>query len=269
MKAIWNSLIIAFSMYSKIPMIKSDWTKENMRYVMCFFPMVGLVIGVFSFFLMEVGAYFLMGRGLFFLTSLLVAIPVFITGGIHLDGLLDTADALSSYQEKEKRLEILKDPRAGAFAIITGLIYFILYLGIYSLAVEFFVQSEEDLGRKMMAIIGISFILSRSFSGLSIVTFPMAKNTGLAATFSDMAQKRVVKNVMLLYIIVISSLMIVIEPLVGSITVISAIGVFLYYKRMSIKMFGGITGDLCGWFVQICELTMAFVAVIGSVFLFM
>ena len=37
MGRLWNSFKIAFSMYSKIPMPKSDWTKENMRYIMCFF----------------------------------------------------------------------------------------------------------------------------------------------------------------------------------------------------------------------------------------
>lgn len=33
----WNSFKIAFSMYSKIPMPQSEWTKENMRYVIAFF----------------------------------------------------------------------------------------------------------------------------------------------------------------------------------------------------------------------------------------
>ena len=46
-----------------------------------------------------------------------ILIPVLITGGIHLDGLLDTADALSSYKTKEEKLEILKDSHAGAFAL--------------------------------------------------------------------------------------------------------------------------------------------------------
>ena len=63
---------------------------------------------------------------------LLVLIPVFVRGGIHLDGLLDTADALNSYQPRERKLEILKDSNAGAFAVITALVYFLLYLGVYS-----------------------------------------------------------------------------------------------------------------------------------------
>ena len=56
----------------------------------------------------------------FFLAVILTVIPVFVTGGIHVDGLLDTSDALSSWQERTRRLEILKDSHAGAFAIITA-----------------------------------------------------------------------------------------------------------------------------------------------------
>ena len=43
-----NSFKIAFSMYSKIPMPQSEWSKENMRYVMCFLPLIGAVIGFLS-----------------------------------------------------------------------------------------------------------------------------------------------------------------------------------------------------------------------------
>lgn len=55
--------------------------------------------------------------------------PGSVTGGIHLDGLLDTADALSSYKTKEEKLEILKDSHAGAFAIIIGICWFVLVSG--------------------------------------------------------------------------------------------------------------------------------------------
>ena len=41
-----NSLKIAFSMYSKIPMPRTDWNKDNMKYAMCFFPLVGAVLGI-------------------------------------------------------------------------------------------------------------------------------------------------------------------------------------------------------------------------------
>ena len=94
MKRLWNSFKIAFAMYSKIPMPGADWEKENMRYMMCFFPLIGIVIGALA-----VGWAWLSERlqaGEILKSAVYVLIPVAVTGGIHLDGLLDTADALSS-----------------------------------------------------------------------------------------------------------------------------------------------------------------------------
>ena len=107
---------MAFSMYSKIPMPHIEWNKENMKNVLCFFPWVGAVAGVLVWLWFLVSDQ--LGFGVMLRASVAVLIPVLVTGGIHLDGLLDTADALSSWQTRERRLEILKDSHAGAFAII-------------------------------------------------------------------------------------------------------------------------------------------------------
>ena len=45
MKSLWNNFKVAFAMFSKIPMPRADWTKENMKYMFCFFPFIGTVIG--------------------------------------------------------------------------------------------------------------------------------------------------------------------------------------------------------------------------------
>ena len=50
--------------------------------------------------------------------ALILLIPILVTGGFHLDGYMDVKDALSSYADREKKLEILKDPNVGSFAII-------------------------------------------------------------------------------------------------------------------------------------------------------
>lgn len=98
-----------------------------MKYALCFFPWVGLAVGAVSavlFWLLQQ-----IGAGSMLRAAVLTAVPVLVTGGIHLDGYLDTMDALSSWREKQRRLEILKDPHAGAFAIIMGCLYFVLYAG--------------------------------------------------------------------------------------------------------------------------------------------
>lgn len=92
---------------------------------MCFFPVVGVIIGALVF-----GAGQLILRytecGKLFFAAVMTMIPVAVTGGIHLDGFADTIDAVSSYKDREKKLEILKDPHTGAFAVIGLCAYFLL-----------------------------------------------------------------------------------------------------------------------------------------------
>ena len=164
-------------MYSKIPMPMADWNKENMKYTFCFFPFIGLVIGALSYLVGWAGGKF--GFNPSFVSAVLVLVPVAVTGGIHVDGLLDTSDALSSWQERTRRLEILKDSHAGAFAIIVCCGYFLAAFGIWTEA------GAEDIG-----ILAVGFILSRALNGFGICTFPCAKNSGLAATFAQAADRK-------------------------------------------------------------------------------
>lgn len=244
-------LVIAFSMYSKIPMPQIEWTKERMRYVLCYFPLIGLVIGLCMEFWMHVGMK-IVGNSNFF-TAVLILIPVLITGGIHLDGFLDTWDALSSYKPMEEKLEILKDSHSGAFAIIMGLCYFVLTYGVYS-----------AVTLREMKVLAVGFMLSRAFSGMSIVAFKKAKKSGLVASFSDMAQKKAVGIVMIGYIVLCFQLMVYLDRILGPVCFLTAAAVFFYYKKMSYEKFGGITGDLAGFFLQVCELAMAVTVTIAA-----
>lgn len=240
----WNSFKIAFSMYSKIPMPKTDWNDKNMKYAMCFFPMVGAAIGLIVWAVYTISYQLQIGDIL--RTAILIVLPVLITGGIHLDGFVDTMDAINSYQPVERKLEILKDSHIGAFALICCIVYFIIDFGIWS-----------EAGGKSLTILCIGFILSRAFSALSIVTFACAKKSGLAASFSDAAQKNAVKITMYVYICICTVGMLYIDIILGSVCIITAFLMFIYYKHMSIKNFSGITGDLAGYFLQMCELLMA------------
>ncbi|MCR4943037.1 MAG: adenosylcobinamide-GDP ribazoletransferase [Clostridium sp.] len=240
---------IAFSMYSKIPMPEAKWDEKNMRYALCFFPFVGIVIGALFY------LWFIISNSLglnnILRSAVFTVIPILITGGIHVDGFVDTMDAVNSYQSKERKLEILKDSHIGAFALITCIVYFILNFGIVS----------EIRNFDSVFIIALGFVLSRSLSTMSIVKFQSAKNSGLARTFKDGAEKNTVKNVMIFYIILIAILMIYINAILGLGAFLSALSSFVYYKSMSYKNFGGITGDLAGFFLQICELMIMIVVV--------
>lgn len=251
MKTLWNSFKIAFAMYSKIPMLRADWTKENMRYVMCFFPLVGVAVGALQYVWCYIHPFFCEGT---VLPSVgYVLIPVLVTGGIHLDGFLDTADALSSYQPMERKLEILKDSHAGAFAIIVGICYFLLDLGVWS-----------ELGAQELQVLLIGYILSRALSGLAVVTFPCAKNTGLVAMFSDAAQKKRVRITMVIYVAICAGAACLVHLPYGAAMLTGAGLIYLHYYQMSKKQFGGITGDLAGYFVQVSELGMAAAVLVSS-----
>lgn len=241
---IFNSLIIAIAMYSKIPMPQAEWNEKNMRYAMCFFPLVGVIIGV-----LEIVAGNLItvwkGEETFFYAVVLTLIPVFITGGIHLDGFADTMDAKSSYGDREKKLEILKDPHTGAFAIISLCCYFLLCVGIFS-----------EMRTERLFASALVFVFSRSLSGISVVTFPAAKNSGLLRTFQDGAQKRNVRIVLIFWLFATVVGFFLTAGLCGVAAAAVGLAVFFYYYQFSRKQFGGITGDLAGYFLQLCELFM-------------
>ena len=125
-----KSMIIAFSMYSKIPMPQFEWKDEDMKYMLCFFPWVGVVIGLCVYLWRIICDRFQIGT----LCDTLIgtAIPLLITGGFHVDGFMDTMDAFHSYQPKEKKLEILKDSHIGAFAVLMLGLYGLIYAGAFS-----------------------------------------------------------------------------------------------------------------------------------------
>ena len=233
-------------------MPRADWEKENMKYAMCFFPWVGAVIGACVYLWGRFAGNIPVGSILY--AAVLTLIPIFITGGIHLDGLLDTADALSSWQTRERRLEILKDSHTGAFAIITCCMYFIAYFGFSSELFE--MQRIEGIG-----VIAIGFFLSRCLSGFSVTAFPCAKDSGLAATFANGADKKRAGKVLIAEGILAIAVMIWVSIPLGIAAVVAALLTFWWYHHMSVEKFGGITGDLAGCFLQVCEL-MILVAVV-------
>ena len=243
MKSVINSLIVAFSMYSKIPMPRADWNRENMRYSMCFFPWIGLVIGIIEYLWVQV--CFRVGFSALFAASVFTVIPILVTGGIHMDGYLDTCDAMSSWREKEKRLAILKDSNAGAFAVIYGAVYFVLYLG----------GASALTTSRQVLMMGAAFFISRSMSAFSVVSFPHANPDGTAARFGDEAQGRLVRITAAVYVIAAAVWCVRLDPLTGAGMMLTAVLVFLFYRHFCMKYFGGMTGDLAGFFTCICELS--------------
>ena len=98
-----RSLCIAFSTYSRIPVPQVAWTDENRKYSMCFFPLIGAVIGLLLWGWLALCD--VLGFGALLRGAVGALLPILVTGGIHMDGFMDTSDALASWQSPEKRLE--------------------------------------------------------------------------------------------------------------------------------------------------------------------
>ena len=246
MKTIWNSLVAAFTMYSKIPMPNVNLTEENTKYSLCFFPLVGVVIGAIL-----CGwriAYPYLCNGDFLPAVVFVIVPVIISGATHVDGFIDAVDAICSKKTVEGKLAILKDTHTGSFAIIMTLSYFLVALGVWS-----------EMPIDAVPVLAVGFVMSRALSGLAVVLFPHARTSKLLGKKTD---KKLVGIVMAIYIVVCAVLMCIMEPLYGSVGVLGA-----YYYYSSKKHFGGITGAVAAYFVQVCELMIPCVVLVAWKFL--
>ena len=236
MITLWKSFILATSMYSKLPVPRTEWSDRAMAYVFCFFPWIGLVVGCAEYLWSVLSS--LLQFNSFLTAAGYVLIPIAITGGIHIDGLCDTCDALGSHQTRERKLEILKDTHTGAFALIGLGCYLLLSAALWS---------DVTAALPLFLIP----VLSRTLSGLCAVTMKNARGTGLLASFSQASDLRCNRVVLVFWLIAVCAGL---ALLGGWPVLLGAALSLLCYLRMSKNEFGGITGDLAGWFVQICEL---------------
>lgn len=156
-----RSLWIAVAMYSKLPVPQVEWDRKSLSWALCFFPVVGVVIGLLLGLWLELCALLDIGPWLRAAGALLL--PVAVSGAIHLDGFCDTADALGSHQPREKKLEILKDSHTGAFAIICCCLYLITFFAVWC-------EAEPAGGAFWVLCLGPA--LSRSLSGLAACSWP-------------------------------------------------------------------------------------------------
>lgn len=237
-----ESLGVALSTYSAIPVPQFQWNKRNMKYAICFFPAVGLFCGASLALWWWLAKTLEIGAVLF--SAGAVALPILITGGIHMDGFMDTVDALSSHQTRERKLAILKDPNCGAFAV--------LYCGVY-LLLSFGLCHEIGLD---ILVFAPAFVLSRSLSALCAVTMSNARGSGMLCAFTENISRSRAVAAMTILAVLTSAGMVWLSPLRNGLAVLFALLSMLWYRTMAKKEFGGATGDTAGFFLQVCELSM-------------
>ena len=234
----------AFAVFSRVPMPKIRWDEGSMRYMLCAFPLIGAVIGG-----LIIAWYYIagaLGFGAILYGAGLTLIPVAVTGGFHLDGFCDTSDALASHAPAEKKREILKDSHAGAFAVISLCCYFVLY---------FACAASAPRSLDAAILLGLAHMLTREASGLAALVFP-GSGKGLLGTFRESAEKKRAAAVLLIEAVLTAAVMIVFFRLYGVLAVACCLACFFWLKIMAEKQFGGMSGDLSGWFLQVSELIM-------------
>lgn len=239
-----RSFITAFSMFSRLPVPTLPWRGDNMRYMMAMFPFVGVVVGLVVWGWLWVSQA--LGLGVIIRAAGLALLPVAVTGGIHLDGFCDTVDALSSRASQERKREILKDPHTGAFAVIGVVSYIILF---FAIGAELQITSATPL------LLGLMFVLSRVLSGISVLLFTANTGMGMLRAFKDSAGKGVSLIILTVLLMLAIAGLLLTNVLTGIFMLVTATICFIYLFLVSRRQFGGMSGDLAGYFLQLCELT--------------
>ncbi|WP_106496485.1 adenosylcobinamide-GDP ribazoletransferase [Lentibacillus sp. Marseille-P4043] len=241
MKSYVNGLIITIQFFSILPIHQEvPMTAKNLERAIRMFPLFGLLMGL---------TY---GGSLYGLTEwtlfspLAIAffiwlLPIILTGGIHLDGWMDASDAFFSYRDQTKRLEIMNDPRIGAFGVLSVIVL---------LSAKFLFIYEIMLGLKFHSIVLIIFVpfFSRIVMGMMLALVHPAKETGLGHLFQQSCKRSTLWSYFI-YLILFTFIgwftgIPILLMVMGMFLV--ALMLFLVIRKKVRKWFGGITGDVVG-----------------------
>lgn len=229
-----NGLILSLQFLTRIPINKNiDFNHENIRRSTYFFPYIGALLGA----LVALSYYAVLPFNKDIASYISVIIIIILTGGLHLDGLSDTADGFYSARDKEKMLVIMKDSRIGAFGVIS-LILIILFKYII-------ISNLTDN-------VGLALILSLANSRLVVLIQMAYKKTarpgGLGELFHKSNPKKYIIFSIIQYVIIISIINIkFLIPLIGTI-ILGEIITKITYKKID-----GFTGDVYGATIELCE----------------
>ena len=233
-----ETILVAISTYSAIPVPQFQWSERNMRYAICCFPVVGVFCGAalcfWQWLCRKIGADSVLSA------AVAACLPLLVTGGIHMDGFMDTVDALASHQSRERKLEIMKDSGCGAFAALYCGIYLLLTFGLF-----------HAVGERAV-LLAPCYVCSRILSALCAVTMPNARKAGMLCAFTENVQKKRAVCLLSAMLAVTAAWMLWKSP----VSLVCGLLATLGYRRLAMRQFGGVTGDTSGFFLQLCELSM-------------
>lgn len=232
-----TDLIRAFAFLTILPVPQTAEGRPGRAFA--YFPLVGLVIGLAVF--ATASIQFLPGDITAFLTLI---VWVILTGGLHLDGFADSCDGLLATTSPERRLEVMKDPRAGSWAVI----------GIALLLLGKYVALRHVTPVSLI----LPPVLGRWGMVLAAYAFPYARTSGLGTYFRDgLGRTQVIAaTTIILMVGVIYGwplfLLVVVPPIL-----IAILG-----RWASRRLGGGLTGDVYGALCELVELVCLLVLIL-------
>lgn len=252
-----NGILLALQFFTVLPIRKElPLGRKEVTAMYLALPFVGATMGLSMYGVSE------LMLGVFEMGPLLTAVfivltGIVMTGGLHLDGWADTGDAFFSYQDRDKRLEILEDPRLGAFGTMALVLLILVKVALF----------HEVLLRgfgSMALFVAIPF-LTRVAMNICFTTLKSAKNKGIAYFFKEkIGTKQVLIGSVGSGVVMLIGLGYLIENFRVSLLLfgVIVIGIFLF-RNWAKKHFGGITGDLAGAFIEGMEAVL-WLVVLGS-----
>ncbi len=206
------------------------------------FPVVGLFVGL------ALAGVDWCGRALwdpYVAAALVLGAGVAATGGLHIDGLMDTADAFFSRRSRERMLEIMRDPRCGALGVAAG---------VCVLAAKFAAYGHLS-GPDHWRVIAAAPAAGRLALVVAVGVFAYAREQGIGAQMTNEVSTRHVMGALILGIGVMAALL-----GVGGLCLIGlAIAVALALGGYASWRLGGLTGDVYGALNELVELAVLLV----------
>lgn len=227
---------IALQFLTRLPVTLAGMpTPEQNGRSLLFYPLVGLLIGV-----LLLAAQFLLSEVAVLLqAALLLALWVGISGGLHLDGLADSADAwVGGLGDKERTLSIMKDPRSGPIAVVV--LVLLLLLKFAALVVLL----ENGSGLLLLLVPW----LARSLLPLLFLTTPYVRAGGLGQALAEHLPRRQLPWVLAAHVLAMLLL-----GWAALLALLVAGSVFLWLRGLMLKRLGGTTGDTAGALLELAE----------------
>ncbi len=235
-----KGLILALQFLTRVPLnIPVEFNKQNLRWSTFYYPLVGMMLGSLAS-----APYFYFSRhSINIMSFITVALMIILTGGLHLDGLSDTADGFFSNKDKEGILEIMKDSRIGAFGVLSLVL---LIMGKYILISSF----TNNLPKALILSMGNSRLVTL----FQIAFKKVARPGGLGDMLHTSKPKNYVFIGAFLYIFLV--VFIDISYLIP-LLVAALLGELI--SSYSYKKIGGFTGDVYGATIELTELASLFI----------